>query len=73
MASQALFVEAAARQTGQPAAEDHSAHLGHGAPATSLSFPYLFPEPGPYRIWVQTKANGSVVTGVFDITVAPKK
>lgn len=73
MASQALFVEAAARQTGQPAAEDHSAHLGHGAPATSLSFPYLFPEPGPYRIWVQTKANGSVVTGVFDVTVAPKK
>jgi hypothetical protein len=40
------------------------------APGTSeVSFPYGFPTPGRYRIFIQMKHNGTVETGVFDATV----
>jgi hypothetical protein len=34
-----------------------------------IAFPYEFPEPGRYRIWVQVKSAGQVMTGVFDVEV----
>ena len=35
----------------------------------SLSFPYAFPKPGHYRLWVQVKRAGRILTGTFDAQV----
>jgi hypothetical protein len=36
-----------------------------------ISFPYAFPKAGAYRLWAQVKVRGEVLTGVFDVKVAP--
>jgi hypothetical protein len=35
----------------------------------ALTFPYEFPKPGRYRIWVQAKPGHDVLTGAFDVEV----
>jgi hypothetical protein len=44
----------------------HEGESGHGG---LISLPYEFPSPGEYRIWVQFKTGGRVLTGVFDAVV----
>jgi hypothetical protein len=56
-------------------AQPENPHAGHmmtqsGLPA-EVSFPYGFPKPGAYRIFVQMKRAGEIVTGMFDAEVGP--
>jgi len=70
MAAEEFFTEQSSRETGVAAPMDHSQHLRHGGAGNAVSFPYLFPRSGSYRLWVQTKVAGQVITGVFDLQVA---
>jgi hypothetical protein len=45
----------------------HAMHAD-GLPA-EVSFPYGFPQPGNYRIFIQVKRAGKVETGIFDARV----
>jgi len=37
--------------------------------SSKFTIPYEFPKPGRYRLWVQVKADGRVLTGTFDANV----
>jgi hypothetical protein len=81
MAAQQLFENHArdSLRTTMPTAQEDSIALMN--PDTSVHrvsgeerpgvvhIPYAFPTPGKYRMWVQVKRGGRVLTGVFDVTV----
>jgi hypothetical protein len=52
--------------------ELHDRHTNLVGTTGAISFPYAFPKPGSYRIWVQTRSQGRILTGVFHATVAAK-
>jgi len=57
----------AALEIAMPSNPSHAQHLT--APPSTVTFPYGFPEPGQYRIFVQMKRAGAIVTGAFDADV----
>ena len=48
----------------------HAQHMRMaGALPAEVSFPYGFPKPGAYRVFIQMKQGGRILTGAFTATV----
>ena len=45
---------------------NHQVDGHHGG---AVTFPYVFPSAGNYRIWLQVKREGKILTGAFDAKV----
>ncbi|HEY3571834.1 MAG TPA: hypothetical protein VGP73_28150 [Thermoanaerobaculia bacterium] len=68
MAAQQAFAKLEKREEGKAVAVT----MGQMNTDGTISFPYEFPRPGRYRLWVQVKTGGKVRTGVFDAEVGNK-
>lgn len=44
-------------------------HEVDGHHSGQVTFPYVFPKAGHYRVWLQVKREGKILTGVFDANV----
>jgi len=68
MASQQKFVERERTKAGK---QNFEVVCGLPAKGDAIVFPYEFPGPGRYRIWVQVKVRGQIMTSVFTTEVRP--
>ncbi len=79
MASQLAFTirTAADTITGQLGKRIQAAESAHQMPiaptSSTVMFPYAFPEPGKYHMWVQVKHAGRILTGAYAFDVVPAR
>jgi hypothetical protein len=43
--------------------------MGHTMQSSVITLPYEFPTAGNYKLWVQIKTGGKIMTAIFDTTV----
>lgn len=69
--SGSVSMAALQRFTSRDLAAAPGAHGSHRLPSgtSALSIPYAFPKPGRYRLWVQMKHAGRIMTAGFQATV----
>ncbi len=79
MASQMAFTmrqpgDTIAGRLGQRINASDASHRVTSMPENGvISFPYAFPKPGKYHVWVQVKHGGQILTGAFALEVEPAK
>lgn len=72
MASQMYFEKQSAELCSPALVVAHDGKLGGAAASNLVAFPYEFPSAGHYRLWVQVKVHGHIVTNAFDLDVAAR-
>ena len=79
MASQLAFTMRTPSDTvtGELGKRIQAAESAHTMPmlpmSSTVTFPYAFPKPGKYYMWVQVKHAGQILTAPFAFEVAPAK
>jgi hypothetical protein len=67
--SGSISMAAMQRFSGETGADPHA---GHMMPLEGrVAIPYAFPKAGAYRLFVQVKRGGKVMTGAFDVDARP--
>ena len=78
MASQMTFMmrqpgDSIAGRLGQRIKDSEAMHPVTALPEKGvIRFPYAFPKPGKYHMWVQVKHGGRILTGAFAFQVEPE-